>query len=115
MENEKPILTPEQIERLSEALHQVWKAAKAITEAIAVWWEQEIAPQMVIVLESAGVEVNDYSSFAETLQKLSELAIDVDKYYRATPKRKHRTPYKRSYKTRLFDKRSRVHRCRNNC
>ena len=94
MENEKPILTPEQIERLSEALHQVWKAVKAMTEEIAVWWQAEIV---------------------ETLQKLSELAIDVDKYYRETPKRKHKTPYKRSYKTRLFDKRSRVHRCRNNC
>lgn len=80
MENEKPILTPEQIERLSEAFRQIRKAVKAMTEAIAVWWEQEIAPQMVIVLESAGVEVNDYSSLAETLQKLSELAIDVDEY-----------------------------------
>lgn len=115
MENEKPILTPEQIERLSEAFHQVWKAVKAMTEAIAVWREQEIAPQMVIVLESAGVEVNDYSSLAETLQKLSELAIDVDKYYRETPKRKQRTPYKTRVKVLLLDKRKRVHHCRNNC
>ena len=115
MENEKPILTPEQIERLSEAVHQVWKAVKAMTEAIAVWWEQEIAPQMVIVLESVGVEVNDYSSLAETLQKLSEIAIDMDKYYRETPKRKHRTPYKPRVKVLLLDKRKRVHHCRNNC
>ena len=70
---------------------------------------------MVIVLESAGVEVNDYSSLAEPLQKLADLAIDMSDYYRDIPKRKHRTPYKRSYKTRLFDKRSRVHHCRNNC
>lgn len=39
MENEKPILTPEQIERLSEAFRQIWEAVKAMTEAIAVWWE----------------------------------------------------------------------------
>ncbi len=117
MVNEKPTLDidPEKLEQLVEATKRVWQAIKEMTEVIAAWWQAEIAPQLTVILESQNIDTTDYSSLAETLQKLADLAIDTSDYYRDIPKRKHRTPYKRSYKTRLFDKRSRVHHCRNNC
>ena len=117
MENEKPTLDidPEKLEQLVEAIKRVWVAVKEMTEIIAAWWQEEIAPQLQIALEQSPYEPNDYSSLVEALQKLSELSLDFGEYYRDIPKRKHRTPYKRSYQTRLFDKRSRVHHCRNNC
>jgi len=117
MENEKPTLDidPEKLEQLVEAIKRVWVAVKEMTEIIAAWWQEEIASQLQIALEQSPYESNDYSSLVEALQKLSELSLDFDEYYRDIPKCKHRTPYKRSYKTRLFDKRSRVHHCRNNC
>lgn len=117
MENEKPTLDidPEKLEQLVEAIKRVWVAVKEMTSVIAAWLQAEIVPQLTVILESQNIDTTDYSSLAETLQKLADLAIDTSDYYRDIPKRKHRTPYKRSYKTRLFDKRSRVHHCRNNC
>lgn len=117
MENEKPILDiyHEKLEQLTEEIKRVWTAVKEMTEVFDALWQQEIAPQLVVISESQNIDTTDYSSLAETLQKLADLAIDTSDYYRDIPKRKHRTPYKRSYKTRLFDKRPRVHNCRNNC
>lgn len=117
MENEKPILDidPEKLEQLIEAIKRVQIAVKEIIEVFAAWWQQEIAPQLVVILESQNIDTSDYSSLAETLQKLSDLSLELEDYYRETPKRKHRTPYKPRVKVLLLDKRKRVHHCRNNC
>ena len=108
-------IDPEKSEQLIEAVNQVWTAVKEMTEVFVAWWEQEIAPQLAVILESQNIDTSDYSSLAETLQKLSDLALGLDDYYRETPKRKHKTPYKPKAKYRLFDKRKRVHYCRNDC
>lgn len=101
-------------EHCSEAVQRATIAAANLAVAVT-----EYAKKISEDYETFQKQVDNLTECVENaVEKLSDLAFDMlgqlsDVYI--APKVEHYTPYKSNCKQWIFDKRIKLHKCRNNC